>query len=128
MSFYDFIIVGTGSAGSVLANRLSEDPSVKVLALEAGGSEIPANVSNPSLWYTLLGSPVDWGYTSVPQLALNGRVTNEPRGKNLGGSSNLYIMMHIRWHPFDYANWSYNCCCGWSYRDALPHFKSSEHQ
>ncbi len=76
MSIYDFIIVGTGSAGSVVANRLSENPQVKVLTLEAGGSEIPDNVSNPSLWFTLLGSSVDWGYTSVPQPGLNGRITH----------------------------------------------------
>lgn len=128
MSVYDFIIIGTGSAGSVLANRLSENPAVKVLALEAGGSEIPPNVENPSLWYTLFGSPVDWGYTSVPQLALNGRVTYEPRGKIPGGSSNLYIMMHIRGHPADYDNWAYNGCPGWSYQEVLAYFQKLENQ
>jgi choline dehydrogenase len=128
MSVYDFIIIGTGSAGSVLANRLSENPAVKVLALEAGGSEIPPNVENPSLWYTLFGSPVDWGYTSVPQPGLNGRVTYEPRGKIPGGSSNLYIMMHIRGHPADYDNWAYNGCPGWSYQEVLPYFQKLENQ
>lgn len=128
MSVYDFIIVGTGSAGSVLANRLSENPAVKVLALEAGGPEIPSNVENPSLWYTLFGSTVDWGYTSVPQPALDGRVTHEPRGKIPGGSSNLYIMMHIRGHPADYDNWAYNGCPGWSYQEVLPYFQKLENQ
>lgn len=128
MSVYDFIVIGTGSAGSVLANRLSENPSVKVLALEAGGSEIPPDVSNPSLWYTLLGSSIDWGYTSVPQPGLDGRVTHEPRGKIPGGSSNLYIMMHVRGHPSDYDNWAYNGCPGWCYRDVLPYFRRLENQ
>src|SRR5436305_9163042 len=128
MSIYDFIIVGTGSAGSVLANRLSENPSVNVLALEAGGAEIPLNAAKPSLWYTLLGSSVDWGYTSVPQPGLHGRVTNEPRGKLPGGSSNLYIMMHIRGHPSDYDNWAYHGCPGWSYQDVLPYFQKLENQ
>jgi len=128
MSTYDFIVVGTGSAGSVLANRLSENPAVQVLTLEAGGAEIPPNVNNPSLWYTLLGSAVDWDYTSVPQPGLNGRVTHEPRGKIPGGSSNLYIMMHIRGHQSDYDSWAYNGCPGWSYRDVLPYFQKLENQ
>src|SRR6266545_2809736 len=128
MSTYDFIIVGTGSAGSVFANRLSENPAVRVLALEAGGAEIPPNVENPSLWYTLLGSAVDWDYTSVPQPGLEGRVTHEPRGKIPGGSSNLYIMMHIRGHPSDYDNWAYNGCPGWGYQDVLPYFQKLENQ
>ena len=128
MSVYDFIVVGTGSAGSVLANRLSEDPSVRVLALEAGGPDVPANVYNPSLWYTLLGSDVDWQYKSVPQPGLDGRVTAEPRGKLPGGSSNLYIMMHIRGHKSDYDQWAYNGCPGWGYQDVLPYFQKLEDQ
>jgi choline dehydrogenase len=128
MSVYDFIIVGTGSAGSVIANRLSENAEVQVLTLEAGGREVPDNVSNPSLWFTLLGSSVDWDYTSVPQPGLNGRITHEPRGKIPGGSSNLYIMMHIRGHQDDYDNWAYNGCPGWSYQDVLPYFQKLENQ
>ncbi len=128
MSVHDFIVVGTGSAGSVLANRLSEDPSTQVLALEAGGSDVPANVHNPSLWYTLLGSSIDWGYKSVPQPGLGGRVTLEPRGKLPGGSSNLYIMMHIRGHASDYDNWAYNGCPSWGYQDILPYFQRLEDQ
>ena len=128
MSTYDFILVGVGSAGSVLANRLSEDPAVRVLGLEAGGREVPPNVTNPTLWYTLLGSSVDWSYKSVPQAGLGGRITNEPRGKLPGGSSNLYIMMHIRGHPSDYDNWAYNGCPGWRYQDVLPYFQKLEQQ
>jgi choline dehydrogenase len=128
MSEYDFIIVGTGSAGAVLANRLSENPAHQILALEAGGSEFPPEVSNPSLWYTLLGSSVDWGYTSVPQPGLNGRCTHEPRGKIPGGSSNLYIMMHIRGHSSDYDAWAYNGCPGWSYKHVMPYFQKLENQ
>ncbi|BAZ47612.1 glucose-methanol-choline oxidoreductase [Nostoc sp. NIES-4103] len=134
MSEYDFIIVGAGSAGAVVANRLSENPEVKVLALEAGKprSETPTDlttrVDNPSVWYTLLGSEVDWGYQSVPQPGLEGRVTYEPRGKLPGGSSNLYIMMHIRGHISDYDNWAYSGCPGWAYKDILPYFQKLENQ
>jgi choline dehydrogenase len=129
---YDFIVVGGGSAGSCISNRLSENPDVKVLTLEAGPADRPAdlaeNISNPSIWYTLLGSKVDWGYQSVPQPGLGGRVTYEPRGKIPGGSSNLYIMMHIRGHASDYDNWAYNGCPGWSYQDILPYLQKLEDQ
>ena len=128
MSEHDFIVVGTGSAGSCLAARLSENPEVDVLAIEAGGAEIPPNVDDPSIWFTLFGSSVDWGYTSVPQLALDGRQTYEPRGKIPGGSSNLYIMMHIRGHKSDYDNWAYNGCPGWSYDECVPWFQRLEDQ
>ncbi len=128
MNEFDFILVGVGTAGSVLANRLSENPAVRVLALEAGEREIPPNVADPSLWYTLLGSSVDWDYISIPQPGLGGRVTHEPRGKIPGGSSNLYIMMHVRGHPSDYDNWAYNGCPGWRYQDILPYFQKLEQQ
>ncbi|PBC60200.1 glucose-methanol-choline oxidoreductase [Streptomyces sp. Tue6028] len=125
---YDYIIVGAGTAGSVLAARLTEDPAVRVLLLEAGGNHIPANVDQAPLWFTLLGSEVDWGYTSVPQPALGGRSTYEPRGKIPGGSSNLYIMMHVRGHPSDFDAWAYQGAAGWSYEDLLPYFRRMEDQ
>lgn len=128
MSEYNFIVVGAGAGGAVVANRLSENPNVKVLLLEAGGAEIPDNVRVPYLWYTLLGSNVDWGYSSTPQPGLNNRQTYEPRGKIPGGSSNLYLMMHIRGHRSDYDNWAYSGSPGWSYDDLLPYFKKSENQ
>jgi choline dehydrogenase len=128
MEAHDFIVVGGGSAGAVIASRLSENPEVRVLLLEAGGAGAPEDVSNPSAWPRLLGSSIDWGYSSVPQAALDNRVTYEPRGKLLGGSSNLYIMMHIRGHPSDYDNWAYQGCPGWSFQDVLPYFQKLEDQ
>jgi choline dehydrogenase len=125
---FDFIVVGTGSAGSCVAARLSEVSDVSVLALEAGAPPYPDNVTNPALWYTLFGTPIDWGYLSVPQKALGGRPTYEPRGKMPGGSSNLYIMMHIRGHASDYDNWAYNGCPGWSYAECLEYFQKLEDQ
>ena len=125
---YDYVIVGGGTAGSVLANRLSEDPDVSVLVLEAGGSFVPANVDRAPLWYTLLGSAVDWGYQTVPQPGLGGRQVYEPRGKLPGGSSNLYIMMHVRGHPSDFDNWAYQGAAGWSYADLQPYFRKLEAQ
>jgi choline dehydrogenase len=128
MSEYDFIVVGAGAGGAVVANRLSEVISAKVLLLEAGGSKIPENVRVPPLWFTLLGSDVDWKYNSVPQPGLDGRQTFEPRGKIPGGSSNLYLMMHIRGHRSDFDNWAYNGCPGWAYDDVLPYFQKLEDQ
>jgi choline dehydrogenase len=125
---FDYVIAGGGTAGAVLARRLTEDPDVRVLVLEAGGGWVPANVDRAPLWYTLLGTSVDWGYESVPQPALNGRRTYEPRGKLPGGSSNLYIMMHVRGHPSDFDNWAYQGAAGWSYADLKPYFAKLEAQ
>lgn len=132
MSAHDFVIVGAGSAGSVLANRLSEDPSVRVLVLEAGRSDIPTEIENriqtPAAWPTLLGSEVDWGYRSVPQPGLNGREVYEPRGKLPGGTSNLYVLMHIRGHASDFDGWAEQGCAGWDHQSVLPYFQKLEDQ
>jgi choline dehydrogenase len=128
MEQYDYVIVGAGAAGCVLANRLSADPNTSVLVLEAGGSFIPADVDNAPTWFKLLGSPVDWGYSSVPQPGFNGRASYEPRGKLPGGSSDFYIMMHIRGHYSDFDNWAYSGAAGWAYSDLLPYFTKMESQ
>lgn len=128
MSDYDFIVVGGGSAGSAVASRLSENRKSRVLVIEAGGTKIGPNVENPSVWFTLLGSDIDWGYTTIPQPGLNNRVIYEPRGKIIGGTSQLYLMMHIRGHKTDYDSWASWGNTGWGYNDVLPYFKKMEDQ
>ncbi len=128
MNKFDFIIVGAGSAGSVLVSRLTENPNAQVLVLEAGGREIPPDVDDPRIWPTLWGTAVDWDYATVPQPGLGGRVIRHHAGKLIGGTSQLYGMMHVRCHPSDFDAWAHDGAPGWRYQDVLPYFQRLEDQ
>lgn len=124
---YDFIIVGAGSAGCVLANRLSTDPAVSVLLLEAGGPDKKLEIHIPAAYSKLNGTSVDWGFWTEPQEALNGRRMYLPRGKTLGGSSSTNAMAYVRGNREDYNDWARLGNAGWSFEDVLPYFIRSEH-
>lgn len=123
---YDYIIVGAGSAGCVLANRLSADPDVKVLLIEAGGPDRSAMIHMPAGISKLGNADVNWGYETVPQARLANRRLYWPRGKTLGGSSSINAMVYIRGHRLDYDLWRQLGNEGWSYDDVLPYFRRSE--
>ncbi len=122
----DYIIVGAGSAGCVLANRLSAQPSVKVLLVEAGGPDQKMEIPIPGAFYKLFKTEVDWAYYSTPQKGLNGRRLFMPRGKTLGGCSSINAMIYIRGHRSDYDRWAELGNEGWDYDSVLPYFKRSE--
>lgn len=126
---FDYIIVGAGSAGCVLANRLTENPSVKVCLLEAGGTDWNPWIHIPVGYFKTIHNPkTDWCYETEPDPGLNGRSLKWPRGKVLGGSSSINGLLYVRGQREDYDGWAAAGNTGWSYSDVLPFFKKSEDQ
>ncbi|WP_157015033.1 choline dehydrogenase [Mesorhizobium xinjiangense] len=124
----DYVIVGSGSAGSALAYRLSEDGKHSVIVIEYGGTDIGPFIQMPSaLSFPMNMSRYDWGYASEPEPHLGGRVLATPRGKVLGGSSSINGMVYVRGHARDFDHWAESGASGWSYADVLPYFKRMEH-
>ena len=127
MASHRYVIVGAGSAGCTLANRLSEDPSHRVLLLEAGGSDRKLNVRIPVGFAKQFRTDLDWQYVSEPEPSLIGRSIFLPRGRSLGGSSSMNAMIYMRGHRSVFDAWaSERGAPGWSYPEVLPYFKRSE--
>lgn len=127
-STYDYVIVGAGSAGCVLAARLSADPHVRVLLLEAGGPAYPKEARIPAAFSRLFKSACDWNYATEEEPHLNHRRLYWPRGKMLGGSSSINAMIYTRGNPSDYECWKQLGNEGWGWADVLPSFKKAENQ
>jgi choline dehydrogenase len=123
---FEYIIVGAGSAGCVLANRLSADPAVRVLLLEAGGKDRSPNIKIPAAFSKQFHTKLDWDFATEPEPYVDGRSLYMPRGKGLGGSSSMNAMLYVRGRPLDYDGWEAQGAPGWGYRDVLPYFLKSE--
>src|SRR5215208_610104 len=121
---YDYIIVGAGSAGCVLASRLTEDEGARVLLLEAGGNDRYPYIQVPiGIGKLQQHRMFDWGYDTEPEPRLNGRKIRVLRGKVLGGSSSINLMAYTRGHRGDYDRWARESATGWAYADMLPYFR-----
>jgi len=121
-----YVIIGAGSAGCVLAARLTEDPTVEVTLIEAGGPDSASEIHIPAAQVQLRKSQNDWDYMSQPEPGLDGRFVYLPRGKVLGGSSSINAMIYIRGHRTDYDGWVADGAKGWSYDEVLPYFRKAE--
>jgi choline dehydrogenase len=126
MTSYNYVVVGGGTAGCVVATRLSEDDSLRVLLIEAGPADGPASMADPSARADLIGTEFDWARVTVPQAGLGGAQIAFPSGKVLGGSSSINGMFHIRGHRANYDAWAASGATGWGYKDLLPYFMRSE--
>jgi choline dehydrogenase len=125
---FDFVIVGAGSAGCVVASRLTEDPNVSVCLLEAGGADKSVLIHAPAGVVAMVPTKINnYAYETVPQPGLNGRRGYQPRGKTLGGSSSINAMLYVRGNRWDYDHWASLGNPGWAYDDVLPLFKRAEH-
>ncbi len=123
---YDYIVVGAGSAGCVVATRLSEQPGVNVLLLEAGGSDRRPEVQDPRLWPATFYGEVDWCYSTTPQVHAAKRAVHCPRGKMIGGCHSHNANAWVRGHPSDFDSWAYEGNPGWDWKSVLPLFKRIE--
>ncbi|MEO8689700.1 MAG: FAD-dependent oxidoreductase [Solirubrobacteraceae bacterium] len=123
---FDYIVVGAGSAGCVLANRLTEDPGTRVLLIEAGGRDRSPNIKIPAAFAKQFHTKLDWDFSTEPEPHVDGRSLYVPRGKSLGGSSSMNAMLYVRGRPLDYDLWEAQGAAGWGWRDVLPYFLKSE--
>ncbi|MBN0049249.1 GMC family oxidoreductase N-terminal domain-containing protein [Streptomyces actuosus] len=123
---YDYVVVGAGSAGCVLAGRLSEDPDVTVALIEAGGPDTAQEIHVPAAFSQLFKTEVDWDLDSEPEPGLDGRRAYLPRGRVFGGCSSINAMIYIRGNRADYDGWAATGATGWSYEEVLPYFLRSE--
>jgi choline dehydrogenase-like flavoprotein len=122
----DYVIVGAGSAGCVLAARLTEDPDVSVLLLEAGGPDTAPELHVPAMFPVVFKSSLDWDLLGEPEPGLGGRRLYLPRGRVIGGSGSINAMIYLRGHRADFDGWAADGCMGWSYDEVLPYFRRSE--
>ena len=122
----DYVIVGAGTAGCVLASRLTENPNVRVVVLEAGGKDRSPNIKIPAAFPEQFHTKLDWDYYTEPEPHCDGRRLYIPRGRSLGGSSSMNAMLYVRGRPLDYDLWEQKGAEGWGWDDVRPYFLKAE--